>query len=172
MSQPELHKAHDLIEQGKFEQARQLLQTLDDPTARLWLAQLNASRRPRKQQLDIPLPLLVSIAIVIGIGALIVIILLTPTLLRQIGNRAASTATPNLADQELWNNLDQYCMVMFSGGQEEPCLSWADTVSSEYHDAAAACIAQFSTEVATPNPNSDLSACFDKANIRLPTDPD
>ena len=38
MSQQQLREAHELIEQGRINQARQLLQTLDDPTAKQWLA--------------------------------------------------------------------------------------------------------------------------------------
>ncbi|HVU10831.1 MAG TPA: hypothetical protein VHD90_06110 [Phototrophicaceae bacterium] len=151
MSQAELQKAHDLIEQGKFEQARQLLQTLDDPTARLWLAQLNASRRPRKQQLDIPLPLLVGVALVIGVGALIVIILLTPTLLTRMRNQSAPTATLSIQDQissAVANFCAQEYRVHHSDDPSQACGNWTLMVLQSHPNAAIDCMGQSSDSTA------------------------
>src|SRR5437764_1368672 len=89
MVQEQLNEAHELIEQGRIAEARQLLETLDDPTARLWLSHLTAAKRVRRQSLSrsIPLPVLIAIAVMIGIGALLVILLLTPTLIQRMQDR-------------------------------------------------------------------------------------
>jgi len=139
MSQQQLREAHELIEQGRINQARQLLQTLDDPTAKQWLAQLNAAKRPRKQAMSVPLPLLIALALLIGIGALIVIILLTPTLVKRIQTNAAPTANPQLVTE-----LTYFC----TQAKGANCDSWVQTVMTQYQSAAVLCFGPSSDRLA------------------------
>lgn len=140
MSQEDLRRAHVLIEQGRTAEARQILETLDDPTARQWLAQLRAVRRPRKGGIDVPLPLLVAVGVVIGVALLIVILLLTPTLLTRMQDRTEDTARQAAVDETLYASLAQYCYALTGYGGEEPCMSWTELVLQEHHAAAVTCI--------------------------------
>jgi len=149
MSQEQLREAHELIEQGRIAEARQLLQTLDDPTARQWLAQLNAAKRSRKQTMSIPLPWLIGLAVLIGIGALIAIILLTPTLVNRIQSRSAPTPDPQLVTE-----LTYFC----TQARGTNCPAWVQTVMTQYQPAAEVCFA----------PSSDrllLASCLANAGI-------
>ena len=158
MSQQQLREAHDLIEQGRITEARQLLQTIDDPTAKQWLAQLNA-RRSRKQTLSVPLPLLVAVALVIGVGALLVILLLTPTLLSRMQNPPPPTSILT-ADQQLAITLTNFCAQAVSNTAN--CGSWIQTVLLDHHNAAVICAI----------PSSDAAAlrnCLVNNGVPLPT---
>ena len=159
MSQQQLREAHELIEQGRIAEARQLLQTLDDPTARQWLAQLNAAKRPRKQSLNLPLPLLIALALVIGIGALIVILLLTPTLLSRMQNPPTPTGALT-ADQQMAVTLTNYCRQAVSNAAN--CGSWVQTIMSAHHDAAAMC-------AITSNGADILRDCLANNGVPLPS---
>ncbi len=154
MAQDRLRAAHNLIEQGRIAEARQLLQNVDDPTARLWLAQLSATRRPRRQGIGLPLPLLVALGIVIGVAMLIVILLLTPTLLSRMQARTADTA----AENALQTALARYCATLVGSGADEPCASWVDQVAAQHHAEAVACIEPFGVD--TPEARAQVSDCF------------
>jgi hypothetical protein len=159
MSQPKLREAHDLIEQGRIAEARQLLQTLDDPTAKQWLAQLNAAKRSRKQTLSLPLPLLVALALVIGVGALIVILLLTPTLLSRIQNPPPPTSILT-ADQQIAITLTNFCAQAVSNTSN--CGKWIQTVLLDHHNAAVIC--------AVPSGDTaSLRSCLVNNGVPLPT---
>ena len=158
MSQEQLREAHDLIEQGRIAEARQLLETLDDPTAKQWLAQLNAAKRPRKQTLSIPLPLLVALALLIGVSALLVMLLLTPTLLTRLQNPPTPTNVFT-ADQQIAITLTNYCTQSVSNAAK--CGSWVQTVMVEQHQAIVICAI----------PSSDVAAlrsCLVNNNVPLP----
>ncbi len=159
MSQPKLREAHDLIEQGRIAEARQLLQTLDDPTARQWLAQLNAAKRPRKQTLSIPLPLLVALALVIGVGALIVILLLTPTLLSRLQNPPTPTNVLT-ADQQMAITLTNYCTQAVSNSAD--CANWVRGAMADHHESAAMC-------AITSHDSDGLRDCLTNNGVPLPT---
>ncbi len=156
MVQDQLRTAHALIEQGRIDEARRLLRTLDDPTARLWLSQLNANRRTRRQTVSVPLPLLIALAVVIGVVALGIILLLTPTLLDRIQNQAQDRAALN-ADEQLQAQLILYCTPA-SGSRAEACSNWADGVVAEHRDAALSCLAQYGVE--TPEDRAVLADCL------------
>jgi hypothetical protein len=149
MSQQQLHEAHALIEQGRIAEARALLQTLDDPTARQWLAQLNAAKRSRKQSMSIPLPMLIGLAVLIGVGALIVIILLTPTLINRIQSKSAPTPDPQLVTE-----LTYFC----TQAKGTNCPTWVQTVMTQYQSAAEVCFAPSSDRLA-------LASCLANADI-------
>ncbi|MBI1259531.1 MAG: hypothetical protein GC204_18850 [Chloroflexi bacterium] len=159
MSQEQLREAHDLIEQGRIAEARQLLQTLDDPTAKQWLAQLNAAKRARKQRLSIPLPLLVALALLIGVGALIVMLLLTPTLLARLQNPPTPTSAFT-ADQQIAITLTNYCTQSVSNAAN--CGSWVQMVMVEHHEAVVICAIPSSDTTA-------LRSCLINNNVPLPT---
>ncbi|MCC6804944.1 MAG: hypothetical protein IT319_18830 [Anaerolineae bacterium] len=166
MSQEELRRAHALIERGRTAEARQILETLDDPTARQWLAQLNAARRPRKGGFGVPLPVLVAVGVVIGIAVLIVILLLTPTLLSRMQNRTEDTATQGAVDEALYASILQYCMVTTGYGGEEPCMSWTELVLDQYREAAATCISPASTN--SPEAREQANDCLSANGIPEP----
>ena len=153
MAQEQLRLAHNLIERGRIAEARQLLQNVDDPTARLWLAQLSATRRVRRQGIRLSLPLLVALGIVIGVAMLIVILLLTPTLLSRMQEQTADSA----AENALQTALSQYCATLVGSSAGEPCASWVDQVSAQHHAEAVACVAP---GIDTPEARAQVSDCF------------
>jgi len=164
MYEQELREAHTLIEQGRITEARKLLQTLDDPTARQWLVQLTATKHDFKRRSAIPLPLLIAIATVIFVGALIVMLLLTPTLLNRLRN--PPTNTPALQEEQLYNNLIQLCQAALSSSDQEPCTTWANAVFTNYHPAALACVAEYGVD--TPENRTKTSQCLDTNSVPPP----
>lgn len=166
MSQDQLRRAHHLIEQGRTADARQLLQTLDDPTARLWLAQLSAERRPRKRTIALPLPLLVGVGVVIGVIVLILMLLLTPTLLTQMQNRAEDTAAQAVEDEALYATVIHYCTMATGYGSEEPCMSWTEQVIEQQHAAAVTCIGAAALD--TPEALAQAGECLAANGVPAP----
>jgi len=162
MAEGQLQTAHDLIEQGRIAEARRLLETIDDPIARQWLAQLNASKRTQKLTYTIPLPLpwLIGIAVVIGLIALVVMILLTPRLIASLQHNGANAANnaPTLSsdDTALIAELRQFCTT-----DSADCTNWATKVVTDYHDQAAACLKQSSDVKA-------FSVCLADAGVPPP----
>lgn len=166
MSQEELRRAHALIERGRTAEARHILETLDDPTARQWLAQLNAARRPHKGGIGVPLPVLVAVGVVIGVVVLILMLLLTPALLSRMQNRTEDTATQAAVDEMLYGSILQYCMVTTGYGGEEPCMSWAELVVDQYHEAAVACVSPASTN--SPEAREQANDCLSANGVPKP----
>ena len=165
MSQDQLRQANSLIEQGRIAEARQILETLDDPTARLWLAQLSAARRPRKNGIGIPLPVLVALGLVIGVIVLIVMLVLTPALLTRMQDRTEDVATL-AGDDALYVALAQYCMVTTGYGGEEPCMSWTELVLEQHHAAAVACVT--ASVVDTPEARAQVGKCLTANGVPEP----
>lgn len=166
MAQDQLRHAHTLIEQGRITDARQILVTLDDPTARLWLAQLSAAKRPRKGGIGLSLPVLVAVGVLIGVAVLILMLLLTPALLTRMQNRTEDVATQAAVDDVLYGNLAQYCMVLTGYGGEEPCMSWTELVLEQHRPAAVTCVASFS--VNTPEALAQVSNCLTDNDVPAP----
>jgi hypothetical protein len=168
MAQEQLREAHELIEQGRLAEARQLLETLDDPTARLWLTQITAARRVRRQSLSraVPLPLLIAIAVFIGIGALIVILLLTPTLIQRIQERNQQQS-PITLDVQLQAQLIDFCTAALGAANSDKCHLWTQTIMGSYHAAAATCLSSFGGT--TPDLRVKFATCLTNAGVPLPT---
>ncbi|MFN8563174.1 MAG: hypothetical protein U0703_16540 [Anaerolineae bacterium] len=166
MSQDQLRAAHHLIEQGRIADARQILETLDDPTARQWLAQLSAARRPRRGGIGLPLPVLVALGVVIGIGVLVVMLLLTPALLTRMQDRGEGVATQAAGDEALYAALVHYCTMTTGFGGEEPCLSWTEQVIAEHHAEAVACITALGVD--TPEALAQVNDCLTTNGIPAP----
>ena len=168
MVQDQLRAAHALIEQGRINDARRLLRTLDDPTARLWLSQLNANRRTRKAKLSIPLPFLIALAVVIGVVVLGIMLLLTPTLIERIQDQAQDKANvPNAfsASQQMQAELVQYCAPTYGYGAEA-CLNWADKVIAQHSSEAHACLTRYG--VKTPEDRANLGSCLTTNGVPPP----
>ncbi len=169
MAQDQLRTAHALIERGRIDEARQLLQTLDDPTARLWLSQLNANKRVRKaDRRRLSLPLLIALAVVIGIVALVIMLLLTPTLINRIQTQSqdqTSAQSQLAAEEQLRTQLVQYCTPTYGTGAAV-CLTWANEVIAQQRSAALACLAQY--DVRTPEDRASLTNCFTANGVSLP----
>ncbi len=164
MVHDQLRTAHALIEQGRIDDARRLLRALDDPTATLWLSQLNANRRTRKPALSIPLPFLIALAVVIGVVALGIMLLLTPTLLNQIQNQAQERAALS-TDEQLQAQLIHYCTPDYGTGAEA-CANWANDVVAQHRSEVLACLAQYSVE--TPEDRARLAACLTTNGVPPP----
>jgi hypothetical protein len=166
MFDTQLRQAHDLIERGRTAEARRLLQTLDDPTARLWLAQLDARKRPAKRRNPIPLPLLIAVAVVLGVGALIVILLLTPTLLSRLQNGSVEAQASTAAAEETLNaDLNHFC-TMRTGINSDSCLDWMDAVLRAYHPAAVSCLSASGVE--TQEQRAAFGQCLASAGVPPP----
>ncbi len=168
MVQDQLRAAHALIEQGRIDDARHLLRTLDDPTAQLWLSQLNANRRTRKATLSIPLPFLIALAVVIGVIVLGIMLLLTPTLIDRIQNQAQDNADSRTvlgADEQLQAQLIQYCTPEYGYGAEA-CLNWADDVVAQHRGEVLACLAQYG--IKTPEDRANLGDCLTTNGVPPP----
>lgn len=172
MAQNQLRTAHALIEHGRIDEARRLLQTLDDPTARLWLNQLDANKRIRKADRRLSrrlsMPLLVALAVVIGIITLVIMLLLTPTLINQI--QSQSQDHPNAqsllaADEQLRVQLIQYCTPKYGTGAAA-CLNWADEVVAQHRGEALACLAQYAVQ--TPEERAQVADCLTTNGVPLP----
>jgi hypothetical protein len=169
MHDTELRAAHDLIERGRTAEARRLLETLDDPTARQWLAQLNARKRPsrRATPLPLPLPLLVGIAVVIGIAMIIVILLLTPTLLSRMESQSAQAQANAAATEEsLKASLAHFCTMTIGYGGSDACTDWTDVVARDYHAAAQRCLAASGVE--TQAQRTQFGQCLADASVPPP----
>lgn len=168
MHDTELRAAHDLIERGRTAEARRLLETLgDDPTARQWLAQLNARKRPSRRANPLPLPLLVGVAVVIGIAMIIVIVLLTPTLLSRMENQSADAqATAAATEESLKAGLTHFCTMTVGYGGSDACLDWSDTVARDFHAAAQRCLAASGVE--TPEQRTQFGQCLADAGAPPP----
>jgi hypothetical protein len=167
MHDTELRAAHDLIERGRTAEARRLLETLDDPTARQWLAQLNARKRPSRRANPLPLPLLVGIAVVIGIAMIIVILLLTPTLLSRMENQSAQSQVNAAATEEsLKASLAHFCTMTVGYGGSDACMDWTDAVARDYHAAAQRCLAASGVE--TQAQRTQFGQCLADAGVPPP----
>ncbi|MEP7294471.1 MAG: hypothetical protein ABI835_21960 [Chloroflexota bacterium] len=72
-TQVQLGEARQLIESKQYTDARKVLKKINDPTAKLWLKQLDAKFPPPKKHVARNLLVVVILAIVLGFGAIIVI---------------------------------------------------------------------------------------------------
>jgi hypothetical protein len=73
MSKSDLARAHDLIARKHYDEARVLLQSIDDPAAKYWLLKLNAKAPPPKPQRSYRPLMLTGLFVLVGIvGVLLV----------------------------------------------------------------------------------------------------
>ncbi len=168
MAQEQLREAHELIEQGRIAEARQLLATIDDPTARLWLTQITAPKRARRQSISraIPLPLLIAVAVVIGVGALLVILLLTPTLIQRIQKQ--NNQQPALSsDVQLQAQLADFCAAAIGAANTSQCATWTQSVLALYRDAAITCLNNYAGS--TSDMRVKQATCLTNGGVPLPT---
>jgi hypothetical protein len=166
MVESQLRQAHNLIERGRIEEARKLLETLDDPTARQWLALLNARKRPPKRRNPLPLPLLVALGVVIGIGVIIVIVLLTPTLLARLQSQSGEAQTSTAAaNDSLYAGLHQFC-TLATGISNDSCLDWTDAVLRDHRAGAQSCLT--ASGVDTQEQRTQLAKCLANAGVPPP----
>jgi hypothetical protein len=167
MYQQQLQQAHDLIEQGRMAEARRLLLTLDDPTARQWLAQIDPNKvsYKRRSSLPLPLPLLIGLAALIGVVALLVIVLLTPTLLARVqapGVQQQLAAT----DESLYASLHHLCTMTTGYGGGDACMDWTDLVLRDHHAVAADCLS--GAEVETEDGRTRVGVCLAQNGVPEP----
>jgi hypothetical protein len=167
MVQQQLQQAHDLIEQGRLAEARRLLLTLDDPTARQWLAQIDPNKvsYKRRSSLPLPLPLLIGLAAVVGVVALLVIVLLTPTLLARVQAPAARQQQA-AADEALYLSLHHLCTMVTGYGGDDACMDWTDLVLRDHHAVAAACLG--AAEVETDEDRARVASCLQQNGVPEP----
>lgn len=147
MSKAKFAAARQLIQEKKYDQAREILKTINHPTAKEWLQKLDRISPPfRKSHHPKLVFSLVFFGVLVLTVALIAIVILVPALSR--GANIANTVvppTPTISEEEKIEAVTMYCMQQAQDSNREDCTIFAQTLVSdlEFSDTISHCTLRY-----------------------------
>lgn len=170
--QQQFQRAHQLITNRQYDEARKLLQQIDDPKAKEWLAQLED-----KQKVSTPSTLVSSKMLLFGVGAAVLIMglvlafLYAPTLIEAMQPNTVEQYLDDtvVSDEEiLYANVASYCYKI-TGYGGELCLDWTDMVMADHRATAETCLNPYrEVEILSDEDYLDIGDCFATASVPDP----
>lgn len=166
-------EAHQLMTAQRYDEARKLLQQIDHPKAKEWLAQLED-----KQKVSTPSTLVSSKMLLFGVGATMLILglvlafLYAPTLIEAMQpNTVEQYLDDTVVSEEeiLYANVASYCYQITGYGGSDLCLDWTDEVMADHRATAETCLNPYrEVEILSDDDYLDIGDCFAGASVPDP----